>query len=804
MEEVGALRGRFAGLPNKFPSLSVCAIQARSPAARHLSSESVKARIPPEVRVAVFLVVIPGAGGQQVATSATDHSATNPDNNSSSDSNNPQDDWVDERAVSAAAGRLLIVAMAVASNVIFINGSSRVDWRHWHAMLRHSLRSPSWDLPILGACRRDEAATVTYVTVRTSTDHAPAVSESSDAAADDSTSPQCNVINVFDPLTDLIVDTAQAAGPDDPNWLDYGLINRTSSIRGFLVQLRKRGPGQREALELPDDITRAIVPAAARPLSIAPLFSGSAHGGFFTWPDLASIIITVVSKARNPAASIVNVVTNPSLAHCFTPLVQSAYRFYCAAMDIEINDAARPEVPYWVNVMDTTQRVSRELDRAYATTLSASASHRGRSGVPSSLHTSEVGDDGDEAADDAATDTAAGNVGALEDEESLDASQPVEPEDFVPVTPSEYMQAAEASAAAVAASDIDDHGAALPLAAPSDGASSPRLEMPMDSEDLLDAHERYFAAAMRRLMHALLQADSNPMKCAVEQSVDLTSGQELLRTLKTQLTQQCRALWGANMIRSRVYCEKVAQRTFAPLRQKFTREHSTGLRGPNGVKRWYAAVRAHIEEYVVKAKGGRKLDILATYTKHTLIPEFLAACEANDVDKQLCDITANSLSKEVLEMHSRHIAERDQEVSDRQTTIELLSVLINAEWTEAAAANDYAKLRSDLSDDTIADWVHRTQETLMRLRLAGARIPDNVVETEEQWKQMLETHLESITARKTEATQTKQHVAFRLAQRSTEVHSTTTARAMERQQREQQASGVVRIFNMLQSNISRR
>jgi hypothetical protein len=151
------------------------------------------------------------------------------------------------------------------------------------------------------------------------------------------------------------------------------------------------------------------------------------------------------------------------------------------------------------------------------------------------------------------------------------------------------------------------------------------IPTPMDPLLMVEAHNLYFYAAIRKYGYAL------PVICGR----DCQGGMKLLEVLKRNVSDVFRTFWRRNNEFSRNQCHAVFNNAFGPIASKFYDiEHSPLLFDAKrrGLKQWYTAIGDKIMEYELKAKGLRKFDILSEELNDRVFPQLLQFVQQNNAN----------------------------------------------------------------------------------------------------------------------------------------------------------------------------
>lgn len=158
------------------------------------------------------------------------------------------------------------------------------------------------------------------------------------------------------------------------------------------------------------------------------------------------------------------------------------------------------------------------------------------------------------------------------------------------------------------------------------------IPTPMDPLLMVEAHNLYFYAAIRKYGYAL------PVICGRH----CAGGMKLLEVLKRNVSDVFRTFWRRNNEFSRTQCHAVFDHTFGPVAAKFYDIEQSPLlldAKRRGLKQWYTAIGDKIMEYDLKAKGLRKYDILSEELNDRVFPQllqFLHESNANVPAERIC------------------------------------------------------------------------------------------------------------------------------------------------------------------------
>lgn len=213
------------------------------------------------------------------------------------------------------------------------------------------------------------------------------------------------------------------------------------------------------------------------------------------------------------------------------------------------------------------------------------------------------------------------------------------------------------------------------------------IPTPMDPLLMVEAHNLYFYAAIRKYGYAL------PVICGR----DCQGGMKLLEVLKRNVSDVFRTFWRRNNEFSRAQCHAVFNHTFGPVASKFYDiEHSPLLFDAKrrGLKQWYTAIGDKIMEYELKAKGLRKFDILSEELNDRVFPQFLQFIQQNNANvsrDRICthEEDAQRAIADLRQMVIERTAAYDKNTNGTLNTSQHESALYTA-----AMSNELASLQS--------------------------------------------------------------------------------------------------------------
>ena len=393
--------------------------------------------------------------------------------------------------------------------------------------------------------------------------------------------------------------------------------------------------------------------------------------------------------------------------------VDRAKALYTEAMEQELAEKGKAETPFWVSVDTASQSVISVMESLYSTEDHG----ENRSAMNS------VTDDNDETDAEQYYSVLRPHMRQTtalraDDETGLLEQYPLYPTAFTQPTA--------------------QNGVEINTPAP--------LTMPVDLDVIAEMHDRYFLLAVRTLIIELIDAGHN----------DVVAGQCLVELLKTNLGMQYREFWRRNQDNSKSYCRAVCERTMAPLQAHYfagktpvlednvplpqssaqetaaaaakalaavvhqpddsgatAERHRTiklkqqipPLKRKGGMKLWYQALREKIEEYCVKARGGRAMDVLwdcvSAEVQRMRSAALVAGCDPADVVT-----TAASVQKEIEIMQRTFNSHNSDQMLMRQRNSARVTVYISAEFAVKCREQEVFVLRA-IRDDA-RSWEMRS------------------------------------------------------------------------------------------------
>ena len=259
-----------------------------------------------------------------------------------------------------------------------------------------------------------------------------------------------------------------------------------------------------------------------------------------------------------------------------------------------------------------------------------------------------------------------------------------------------------------------------------------RLPVPMEPSEIVSLQDHFFYAALRSYAMVVRHA------CGA----DTAAGMALLEEFKKDISTAFRRLWSANITTSRAYCTDLFDSVFLSVHSKYTcgcctsraadghtgvattdaaplplplsnetvpptspalSSHSSplpdsyacGCMAPGApfsdrrvLRQWFSAVTDKISEYVIKAKGQRKMDVLCERLATRTIGGLKAFCVAhpNHPHIHLEDVAAAGaeLSAYCAEQMAAYHEEQDAALSAKQRSSAMYTACLGAMWGREA------------------------------------------------------------------------------------------------------------------------
>ena len=231
----------------------------------------------------------------------------------------------------------------------------------------------------------------------------------------------------------------------------------------------------------------------------------------------------------------------------------------------------------------------------------------------------------------------------------------------------------------------------------------PDVKLPIELHEMTELHDRFFFASLRALTLRLLSGEEGNGG-----GIDVVAGQVVLEHLKTELATVFRALWRANQERSKSYCVAVIDRVLLPLKTQFYDRDCLSAANPlstkDGLRHWYNSLRSKIEEYCVKGRGGRKIDVLWDRINDE-VRSMQSSAIAAGCDPEVVAHVGASVKKEIETMQRESMAIRNQEMLTRQRDAARVTVFVSADFSAQAKSMEATTLRRLLDDSRAWDMM---------------------------------------------------------------------------------------------------
>ena len=214
--------------------------------------------------------------------------------------------------------------------------------------------------------------------------------------------------------------------------------------------------------------------------------------------------------------------------------------------------------------------------------------------------------------------------------------------------------------------------------------------MPLEAVDLVQMHDQFFYASLRRFSFSLGVACGD----------DTANGLQIPEGLKRLTSGYFRIQWRANIVHCREYCEDVFSKIIAPVYSEFFDGSAFGEK--NSLRAWYVEMEAKIEEYQVKSRGMRRYDVLSELICGEVTSKMRAFCDAHPEHPYLhhddAEAALVSLREIVNQLLQNATRTQDEQLSQMQRSSAMYTSSVGTQWvvqTLAEAASSVRTVRCD-------------------------------------------------------------------------------------------------------------